>query len=148
MNALLGSQFEASLRVLLLLEAARGEMLTEGTIAALDFIAVYSRDFGFGDMNLHGDSKYRFGEFASRRTTIKYAVKQLVVGGLVTALGTPGGFKYKLSNDGLDFSVSLNSKYADAYYDAVTQVLDVADKSENTLVNAINRKSIESVRRG
>jgi hypothetical protein len=45
MYSMLGSQFETSLRLLLLLEAVCNESLTEDTIAALDFITLYSHDF-------------------------------------------------------------------------------------------------------
>ena len=88
MNNILGSQFEASLRILLLLEAVQNKTLTAGAIVALDYITVYSHDFGFSESNLHGESKYRFGEFASRRQTILSALKQLVLDGLVARLAS------------------------------------------------------------
>lgn len=146
MNSILGSQFEASLRILLLLEAAPNETLSEGAIAALDYITVYSRDFGVSESNLHGESKYRFGEFASRRATIRTAIKQLVLDGLVVVTRSSSGFHYKLGSDGIDFASSLDTEYADAYYETVTQVIARIGKSERTLVEMINQKSIASIR--
>ena len=148
MNSVLGSQFEATLRIPLLLEASGNETLTEGAIAAIDHIAVYSRDFGLSKVNLHGESKYRFGEFASRRKTVKAAIKQLVLDGLVVATRTSGGFNYRLSADGADFAESLDTEYADAYFESVKNVVASAGKSEGTLGEIINRKSIESIREG
>jgi hypothetical protein len=146
MNNVLGSQFEASLRIMLLLEAAQDGALTESTIAALDYITVYSHDFGLSVSNLHGENKYRFGEFASRRATIKKAIKQLVLDRLVEATRSSNGFYYKLSDDGLDFSSSLDTEYANAYYEAATQVLADVGKSERTLEDLINQRSIASIR--
>jgi len=145
MNRILGSQFEASLRILLLLEAAQNETLSEGAIAALDYITVYAHDFGFPESNLHGESKYRFGEFASRRATIKLAIKQLVLDGLVVVTRSSSGFRYQLSSDGIDFASSLDTEYADAYCETATQVIARVGKSERTLGEMINRKSIASI---
>jgi len=148
MNNILGSQFEASLRITLLLEAAQNESLTEGAISALDYITVYSHDFGITDLNLHGESKYRFGEFASRRAIIKGAIKQLVLDRLVVATRSPDGFHYRLSDDGLDFAASLDTDYANAYYTTASMVIENAGKSERTLGDMINKRSIASVQEG
>ncbi len=146
MNNILGSQFEASLRILLLLEAAQNESLSEGAIAALDYITVYSHDFGISESNLHGESKYRFGEFAPRRTTIRIAIKQLVLDRLVVATRSSSGFRYKLSSDGVDFASCLDTEYADAYYETATQVIARVGNSEHALGEMINQKSIASIR--
>lgn len=146
MNNILGSQFEASLRILLLLEAVQNKTLTAGAIVALDYITVYSHDFGFSESNLHGESKYRFGEFASRRQTILSALKQLVLDGLVLVTRSPSGFHYKLSNDGVNFAENLDTEYADAYYGNALRVVDHYGSSERTLGELINQKSIASIR--
>jgi hypothetical protein len=148
MNSIIGSQFEASLRILLLFEAAQNEPLTEGAIVALDYIAVYSHDFGLPQPNLNGESKYRFGEFASRRSTVRAAIKQLVLDGLVAATRSPDGFVYKLSEEGADFAANLSSDYADAYCEAATLVISGIGVAEETLSEMINRKSVASVREG
>lgn len=145
MNSILGSRFEASLRIVLLLEAASNDTLTEGAIVALDYITIYSHDFGFSESNLHGESKYRFGEFASRRATIKQAIKQLVLDGLVVVTRSSSGFRYKLSSGGMDFSSSLDTEYADVYCETATQVIARVGKSERMLGEMINRKSIASI---
>ncbi|AQU03378.1 hypothetical protein B1774_04590 [Dehalococcoides mccartyi] len=146
MNKILGSQFEASLRILLLLEAVQNEPLSEGAIAALDYITVYSHDFGISESNLHGENKYRFGEFASRRATLRTAIKQLVLDRLVMVMLSSSGFHYKLSSEGVDFSSNLNTEYADIYYQTATQVLAIVGMSERTLGKLINQKSIASIR--
>ena len=147
MSSMLGSEFETSLRILLLLQAIQGETMTEGAIAALDFITVYSRDFNVTDSNLHGDSTYRFGEFATRREAVKRALKQLVMDGLIGVSSTTNGFTYKLSDEGLAFVSALNSEYADAYYEIAIQAIAVMGKSERKLINIINQQALASLRR-
>lgn len=56
----LGSTFEISLRILLLLNEVHGTSLDEQQIGAVDFISVYAADFDLLDENLHGYSNYRF----------------------------------------------------------------------------------------
>ncbi|WP_206812126.1 ABC-three component system middle component 2 [Paradesulfitobacterium ferrireducens] len=146
MNALLGSDFETSLRILILLEAAHKKPLNVEEIAALDFITVYSSDFGITDSNLHGENKYRFGEYASSRELIKCAIKRLVLDGLINVSQTAKGFEYTLNQNGLEFMLSLNSEYADAYYETATQVLiKTRGKSGRALSEMINRCTIASL---
>lgn len=146
MNTILGSQFETSLRILLLLEAMHGEALSEIVIAELDFITAYSQDFGITESNLHGDNKYRFGEFASRSAMVRSAIKQLVLDRLVEVLQTAGGFNYKLSDEGLEFVSALSTEYADTYYETAIQVITAVGKSDRILGDMINRRAIASIR--
>jgi hypothetical protein len=145
MNALLGSKYETSLRILLLLEAAQGETLPEGAITALDYITVYAHDFGLSDVNLHGENKYRFGEYAFRRTTTKNAIKQLVLDGLVDVIASERGFHYKLSSDGYNYVGDFCSEYADAYYETATRIIDRIGTSELVLSGMINNLTISSI---
>ena len=62
----LGSTFEISLRILLLLNEVHGTSLDEQQIGAVDFISVYAADFDLLDENLHGYSNYRFSEYPAR----------------------------------------------------------------------------------
>ena len=51
MNNLFNTQFEISLRALLMLEAAGEQWETADMLAAEDFITVYGRDFDISDVN-------------------------------------------------------------------------------------------------
>ena len=64
-STLLGSEFESSLRVLLLLDELRDMSLDESQIACIDFIAIYGADFMILDENLHGNGLFRFSEFSA-----------------------------------------------------------------------------------
>jgi hypothetical protein len=149
MNSLLGSEFETSLRILILFEAAFEEPLNEETIAMLDFMTIYSRDFEITDSNLHGESNYRFAEFTSRRELVKSAVKQLVLDGLINVLQTKNGFEYILNQDGLEFVSHLNSEYADTYYETAMQVLvRTRGMSQRVISELINKRIIASLQGG
>ena len=65
-STLLGSEFESSLRVLLLLDELRDMSLDESQIACIDFIAIYGADFMILDENLHGNGLFRFSEFSAK----------------------------------------------------------------------------------
>ena len=147
MSMILGSKFEASFRLLILFEAACNDELTEHEATALDFMTVYSRDFGICDSNLHGDSNYRFGEFTSRRLLIREAIKRLVLDRLLDVLQTKDGFKYKLSAEGHEFVSNLESEYAETYYETAQQVITAVGKSNKTLSEIINQKVVASMRR-
>lgn len=148
MKGILGSQFETSLRVLLLLSASHEKPLKEETIAKLDFITVYSRDFGVTDSNLHGESKYRFGEFASRHELVYFSLKKLVLDGMINVSQSMDDFEYLLSDIGLEFVLNLNSEYAETYYETATEVLiKTRNMSEEEISKMINRCSIASIRR-
>lgn len=149
MNTLLGSAFEACLRILVLLEAAQDHTLMEDTIAPLDFITVYSKDFDMTDSNLHGNNKYRFGEYAHRREVVQSALKRLVLDGLIDVSQTTEGYEYTLSRNGIEFLSNLHSDYADDYYDTATQVMvKTKGKSGGELTNIINRRTIASLEEG
>ena len=149
MNSVLGTQFEASLRVLVLLEAAHEEMLTEGEIVAFDYIAAYAHDFGVAVTNLHGDSQYRFNELVARRELIKRGIKNLVLDGLVAVEKTNQGFLFSITPEGFSFVFNLDNTYANDYYDVVVNVMaSFRGKSEDALFRIINQRIIKSVQRG
>lgn len=146
MNDVLGTTFEAYLRVLILLEAAHEDTLTEETVAALDFITVYAKDFDVTDSNLHGENKYRFGEYPYRRYLIKSALKQLVLDGLINVSQTSSGYSYGLNQKGNEFSLNLQSDYADAYYETAIRVMEkTKEQSEQELIKMISRRMLASI---
>lgn len=146
MNDILGTTFEAYLRVLILFEAANQDTLKEETITALDFITVYAKDFDITDFNLHGENKYRFGEYPYRRELVQSAVKRLVMDGLIDVLQTSDGYDYRLNQKGIEFSLNLQSDYADNYYETALQVMEkTKEKSEQELIKMINSSILSSL---
>ena len=143
------SEFELSLRILLILKNSNFESLSIDRIAAIDFITVYGKDFGIVDYNLHGENNYRFSEFTSRRDLITKAIKILVVNRLVRAICRRNGFFYSISSLGAEYCLKLNDKYAQNYSDIVKYTLDyISEKSDRYLTDVINNYSILALRGG
>lgn len=140
------SDFEMQLRILLLLSQTRRALAKE-EIIDLDFITIYSADFGIGTENLHGDNHFKYGEFASRQELAWNAIRQLVVEGSI-AVVTSDGFSYKISAEGLKCANSLESAYSMDYRETARQVFQkYSNYSEKDLSSEIDKRAIESARR-
>ena len=140
------SDFEMQLRVLLLLSQTK-RALSREEIVNFDFITIYSADFGVGVENLHGDNKFKYGEFASRQELCWVALKQLVVDGLVTVV-TKDGFSYKISATGLQYANDMESAYSIEYREIARKVFaQYSNYSEKEIRSEIDKKAIESARR-
>ena len=142
----IGSTFEISLRVLLMLNELWPAKLDEQQIRAIDFIAVYAADFGLLDENLHGYSNYRYSEFPARKQMVSSALKNLVLDGYVRLYPTSSGYRYSLLETGKTVCTKLTSGYAQEYILAVQSVVDRFDKANETaMLKEINRLTIQSL---
>lgn len=140
------SDFEMQLRILLLLSQTK-KALSREEIVDFDFIIIYSADFGVGEENLHGDNKFKYGEFASRQELCWIALKQLVVDGLVTVI-TKDGFSYKISAAGLQYANAMESAYSIEYRVVARKAFaKYFNYSEKEIRSEIDKKAIESARR-
>lgn len=119
---LLGSKFESSLRVLLLLEELDYKFLDEIQIACIDFIAIYGADFMILDENLHGNGLFRFSEFSAKSKLVTLSLKKLVLGGFITFYANKEGYLYSINAQGREIANSLNTSYSEEYRIAVREV--------------------------
>lgn len=149
MIRILGTPYEISLRILLMLNEASGQSFTLDKIVAFDFIAIYARDFGLSKTNLHGYSSYRFGEFAGRRELVRSGIKQLVLNATVIAMCAENGFEYSISESGKNFASKMICGYAGAYQELITKaLLELGDESERSLYDIISQRTLDSLRKG
>lgn len=138
----LGSVFELSMRYLLLLHVSGKKPLTESRLCAEDFICTYAADFGFAAENLNGNSGYRYGEYASRCSMSSFAIKYLVLHGLIMVKADTQGFTYTITDVGSDYCSTLDSTYADCYVHLAYSVIDhFAQTTDAELVHAIWAKA-------
>ena len=145
----LGSTFEISLRILLLLNEAHGATLDEQQIGAVDFISVYAADFGLLDENLHGYSNYRFSEYPARKHLVSSALKGLLLDGNIRFQPVPTGYKYFITDDGKSICKKLTSNYANEYRIAVQTVIKSFDNANTELMlRKISRLTIQSLEGG
>lgn len=142
MSDIFNSLFEVSLRMLIILNTVQSRLSIE-RITALDFIAIYGKDFGVSEYNLHGDNDYRFGEYPSRRKMISQAIKELVLRGYIMPHCNKSGFNYSISKNGMMFCKSLNDKYAEDFTDIVKKVnLQYLEYSDRKLARLINEYAV------
>lgn len=143
----IGSAFEISLRILLMLNELSPSKLDEQQIGEIDFIAVYAADFGLLDENLHGYSNYRYSEFPARKQMVSSALKNLVLDKYVRLSPSSSGYRYSLLDSGKTVCSKLTSGYAKEYILAVQSVVDSFDKPDApNMLKEINRLTIQSLK--
>ena len=145
-TTVIGSPYEMSLRILLMLDELTNFELDEQRICAIDFIAVYAADFKLLDENLHGYGNYRYSEYPARKNLAKDALKILVLDGTVSFYPNQNGFTYKISESGRKVCRGLTYSYADEYRIAIRMVSMKYDLSNGkALLNDINRYTLRSL---
>lgn len=146
-TSVLGSIFEISLRILLILNEQKDKFLDEQQIGAVDFISVYAADFGLLDENLHGYNNYRFSEYAARKYMVASALKDLVLDGYVRLRPTPTGYRYSITEAGKTVCGKLTSSYAEEYIIALQAVINGFDgTSSDAMLKEINRLTVLSLK--
>ena len=145
-NVGIGSVFEQSIRYLLMMYTV-DDSLSEDRINCLDLITTYAADFGIESSNLHGNSGYRFGEFASRAFTAKEALLDLAQRELIRIEPTDKGCVYEITDNGNEFINDLNSSYVGMYVEVADKVdYHFKDMPTRKLHNLITRRIQESVK--
>ena len=140
------TSFEVSLRMLIILNTVQTRLSID-RITALDFIAIYGKDFGVSEYNLHGDNDYKFGEYTSKREIVSQAIKELVLRGYINPRYNKRGFTYSISKNGVIFCESLNDKYAEDFTEIVKKANAVfLDYSDRKLTHCINEYAIAVLR--
>lgn len=143
----LGSIFEISLRILLMLKELFPSKLDEQQIGALDFISVYAADFGLLDENLHGYGDYRFSEYPARKHMVNSALKNLVLDGYVRLSPTPTGYRYSVTEAGMRVCKQLDNDYAEEYIIAIHALLDRFNGvNSKAMLKEINELTVQSLK--
>lgn len=146
MNNVFNTSFEVSLRILIILNTVQTRLSID-RITALDFIAVYGKDFGVSEYNLHGDNDYKFSEYTSKREIVSHAIKELVLRGYTIPHCNKSGFNYCISKDGVAFCESLNDIYAEDFTEIVKKTNALFyDYSDRKLTHCINEYAIAVLR--
>lgn len=145
MNDIFNSSFEVSLRMLIILNTVQSRLSID-RITALDFIAIYGKDFGVSEYNLHGDNDYRFSEYTSKREILSQAIKELVLRGYINPHCNKSGFNYSISKNGKTFCESLNDKYAEDFTEIVKEANTLfLEYSDRKLIRYINEYAIATL---
>lgn len=143
----LGSTFEISLRILLMLNELQGFSFDEQQIGAVDFISVYAADFGLLDENLHGYSNYRFSEYPARKYIVSSALKGLLLDGNIRLHSTSTGYRFSITEAGKNICRKLTSDYAEEYRIAIQSVISRYDRANvELMLQEINRVTVQSLK--
>ena len=143
----LGSVFEISLRILLMLKELFPSKLDEQQVSALDFISVYASDFGLLDENLHGYGDYRFSEYPARKHMVDSALKNLVLDGYVRLSPTPTGYRYSITELGMAVCKQFDNDYAKEYIIATHAVLSKFNGANaKAMLKEINKLTVQSLK--
>lgn len=146
MDNILGTKFEQSLRLLLLLKI---NTMTEDRLSGIDFISTYTSDFGFDAPNLHGTAMYRLCEYPTRKLTCNRALKDLVLRGLVHPIISNGRFLYQITDNGISFINSCECAYSQKYKIISKAVHEYyAPVTDDELVSLIFGKAEASIAEG
>ena len=146
MNRLFNSVREIKLRVLLLLNDTLVAPLSEDMILAMDFIAVYGKDFELSEHNLHGDNSYKYSELPSRKEVISKSIKELFLDGMID-VDTSKGYRYQINDSGTNYISELDNEYADEYKENIYAFFEkYREYSAGQLLRLIQEKSIVSVK--
>lgn len=142
------TEFEISMRLLLVLSLSKNNKFTFDKLVTADFISNYSKEFGLSNSNLHGDNEFSFSEFSARRSLSQQAIKQLVLENLVRVSYSSIGFIYSITERGQALSNSLASDYATEYrLYAQKAIVYMDSKNEKELLNLISREASKSLRK-
>lgn len=111
---LYNSRFEISLRVLLILSYYK-QSFNDDLLTAIDLFNTYGKNYGYTEMNLHGDNELSFRELDSRKKIIKIALKYLLTKGFVVPGDLKMGFTYKITPKGTVFVNGMDNDYLKEY---------------------------------
>ena len=122
------------------------------TLAAIDFISTYSKDFKINDYNLHGDNNYSLSGFSSRRILVQNALTILLKNHYIKIINSKTGIEYAIIDEQKKVCKKLNSTYSRKYKNIVKQVLskfkyksskEIIETLHNQITNSIKETSHE-----
>ncbi|NEW62265.1 hypothetical protein GMA11_02540 [Granulicatella sp. zg-ZJ] len=122
-KSLIGSSFETSLRVMLILDELSNFILDEQQLSCIDFIAIYGANFHILDNNLHGNSHLSYSEFSAKSQLVSNSIKLLVIKKYVELIIDDKGYVYKLSENGKQITSKFSNDYSNLYRIALREVL-------------------------
>lgn len=133
---------------MLILYVVKPHSITIDRIAAYDLMAVYGRDFGISEQNLHGENQFSFSEFSAKRKQLNGALKTLLLDGSASVERSPGGFLFGLNEQGRIFAKSMKSEYAATYMETVKKTHQMfKETSDASLLSKITEQALGSLKR-
>ena len=141
------SEFEVSLRILIILSELKPKQLSVEKIESYDFASIFGKTLGISEHNLNGDGFYSFAEFLSRRPLIEESLRNLVLSGLALATAGKNGFLYSASEQGIAAANNLNNSYATNYKNELKNAVRFfKHKNDEEIVATISDMAVRDLR--
>lgn len=143
-NKIFNTKYEVEPRIVLLAASFPGYWFSADQLLAFDFMTVYSKEFGRGGENLHGDSGFKYSELSARKQSLDEALKDLVLSGLMI-VRAERGFQYCISENGIRYAQSFHSTYAQEYQMSCREMGSLyLEYDEQSLMKMIQGKALNS----
>ena len=137
---------EIAFRYLMILYITEAQKNTD-ELAIFDFLTIYSKAFGIGEYNLHGNNEYNVSEYTARRAQAEEAIRMLVLKGLVDVADQEDGRFFAISVEGISVCDRLTTAYAANYMITAYLVDDyIGNKSADKLIAFITKDSLKNRR--
>lgn len=143
-SLVLNSEFEESLRILLVLYNQRNTELSCTEIIALDILTIYGENYCVSENNLNGNNPYSYLEYLNRQLDGEKEIKKLILKGLVKINYSNKGYTYSITPKGITYIDSLESQYVQEYLEINTNVIyKYSNLSNDELERTIKNISCE-----
>ena len=114
-KVVLNTASEARYRLLLLLSVLPKVEYSYSWLSCMDFITIYGAAFDISSVNLHGNNRMKFTEYATRGIEVNQGIRTLAMSGWVVATADKTGFMYRITESGQAFADALETSYAKIY---------------------------------
>ena len=143
-SLVLNSEFEESLRILLILYNQRDIELSCTEIIALDILTIYGKNYRVSENNLNGNNQYSYLEYLNRQLDGEKEIRKLILKGLVKINYSNKGYTYSITPKGITYVDSLESQYVQEYLEINTNVIyKYSNLSNDELETTIKNISCE-----
>ena len=123
-NLIFNSDFELSLRILLVLYNQVNTSLNINEIISYDILTIYGNNYDLAEENLNGNNPYSYLEYLNRQMDCEKIIKKIILKGYVKLNYSNKGYTYSITKKGEDFVESLDSQYAYEYLEINKIVVD------------------------
>lgn len=143
-SLIFNSDFELSLRMLLILYNNRYKSLNCTEIVSYDILTIYGQNYNLSENNLNGNNPYSYLEYLNRQLDSEKTIKKLIIKGYVKINYSNKGYTYSITDEGATFVESLESQYATEYLEINKLILNkyknISDYDFDKILTNINNE--------
>lgn len=135
--SILDTEYEAMLRILLLMKAIDAPVSID-YLAAIDTLSVNAATLNVGRYDMNGTHRFASTELPTRTRLISRGIRQLVLKDLVTITVSKHISRYTLTRLGRNAAKEFHTAYAKRLYESIQEVLHtMSGRSEAEIISYI-----------